>query len=121
MAGTNKTVILKMEEDAKKEYVVAVPSKLPNMKVGNTVTFDSEKKPFKVVFDGRWPFKEKRHIVRNNKPLTFSRKGSFTYLCYIGTRPMKLSPTGGWVQSQRIDWTSYESKGGTGSVRPPGK
>lgn len=119
MAGTNKNVTLKMEG----EYVVAVPHKLRDVKVGDTLTFNSEYDPFKVEFKGRWPFAGKKHVVRNNKPLTFASKGPFTFLCYIGTRPRKpLLSSGGHVAlSGRIKWASYDGDGGTGSVRPPGK
>jgi hypothetical protein len=119
MAGTNKDVTLKMEG----EYVVAVPSKLPNVKVGDTLTFNSDSDLFKVVFEGRWPFAGKKHVVRNNKPLTFKRQGPFKFLCYIGTRPEKhLAPNLGYpISKGGIRWASYDGDGGTGSVKPPGK
>jgi len=121
MAGTNTNVRLKMEEEKKEKYVVAVPSKLRNVKVGDTITFNSDSDTFKVIFKGRWLFEGKKHVVRNNKPLTFARKGPFTFLCYIGNRGKpKLSPTCG-ASRGRITWTSYKGAGGTGSVRPPGK
>jgi hypothetical protein len=119
MAGTQKNVTLKMEAG----YVVAVPHELPNMNVGDKLTFNSYDGPFKVVFKGRWPFGGKKHVVRNNKPLTFERLGDFKFLCYIGTRPEKHpAPNLGYsVSSGRIKWVSYEGDGGTGSVKPPGK
>jgi len=118
MTGTNKNVTLKVE----KGYVVALPPELPNMNVGDTVTFNSDYDAFKVVFTKRWPFAGNEHVVRNNKPLTFARQGSFTFLCYVGTRPKKKpSVSLGHSSSGRINWVSYEGKGGTGSVKPPGR
>jgi plastocyanin len=119
MAGTNKNVTLKM----KGEYVVAVPPKLPHVKVGDTLTFNSAYDAFKVIFKGRWPFAGKKHVVRNNKPLTFASEGPFRFLCYIGARPRKhlSSNLGHAVSSGRIKWAHYDGDGGTGSVKPPGK
>ena len=119
MTGTNKNVTLKMEGG----YVVAVPHKLADVKVGDTLTFNSEYDLFKVVFQGKWPFAGKKHVVRNNKPLTFQREGPFKFLCYIGTRPEKhLAPNFGHrISRAAINWASYDGDGGTGSVKPPGK
>jgi len=116
---TNTNVTLKMKE----EHVVAVPRKLPKRKVGDTVTFNSDYDAFKVIFKGRWPFKGKEHIVRNNKLLTFDKTVSFKFLCYIGTRPASMiSPQiGHKIRRGRITWASYKGAGGTGSVKPPGR
>jgi hypothetical protein len=121
MAGTKtKNVTLKMEAG----HVVAVPSKLPNMHVGDTLTFNSKEPLFKVEFKGRWPFGGEKHEVKDNEPLTFEREGPFKFLCYIGAKPEKHpQPGGGYrVSSGRIVWKRYPGdSGGTGSVKPPGK
>lgn len=120
MAGTQKNVTLKM----KAGHVVAVPHKLPNMNVGDTLTFSSTENLFKVEFKGRWPFGGEKHDVMDNEPLTFERPGPFKFLCYIGAKPEEHpDPRGGYtVSSDRIVWKSYKGdSGGTGSVKPPGK
>ncbi len=121
MSGTTKThpVTLKLQG----QYVVAVPKNLRNMRVGDKVRFNSNDGEFKVVFGGKWPFEGKKHIVRDDKPLTFQHQGPFDFYCYIAApRQSRLDPTTSYNKPVgRRKWISYPgTSGGTGNVKPPG-
>jgi hypothetical protein len=94
----------------KNGYVVAHPSNLDHMKIGDRFQVKSKEGHVRVVFDN-WPFDGKKHAITDSRIRTFTTKGPFTFSCRIvkGQNPTTGSPA------------YRKGAGAHGNVDPPGR
>ena len=91
-------------------YVVAHPSNLDHMKIGDRFQVKSKEGHVRVVFDN-WPFDGKKHAITDSRIRSFITEGPFTFSCKILSGDPSMGARG----------YGRNGAGAHGNVDPPGK